>query len=272
MEQWRFLDTGQGPPAWNMAVDEAMLSAHARGLVPPTVRFYGWDPPTLSIGYFQRAEEDVDIQRLRRRGLGFVRRPTGGRAVLHHRELTYSVVVSETHPLMPRTVVESYRVISNGLAEGFRRLGLTAHMVPRNGRRPTEPSFGSAACFESPSWYELVVEGRKIAGSAQLRQNGAILQHGSILQELDVELLLDVLRFPSEEARDAMRKALWEKAVPIHRLRAPVTREEMVAAFKAGFEEALGIRLVEGKLTEEEKRLAAELARRYSDDAWNFRR
>ena len=271
MEQWRFLNTGKAPPAWNMAVDEAIMLAHAQGLVPPTIRFYAWEPPTLSIGYFQRVEKDVEIERLRERGLGFVRRPTGGRAVLHDRELTYSVVVSETHPLMPRTVVESYRAISNGLVEGFRRLGLAARMVPRSGRTPS-PVFSSAACFEAPSWYELVVEGRKIAGSAQLRQKGVILQHGSILQELDVELLLTVLRFPSEEDRETMRRTLAEKAVPIHALRPPVPWEEMVAAFAAGFEAGLGIRLVEGELTAEEKRLAEELARRYADDAWNFRR
>ena len=99
----------------------------------------------------------------------------------------------------------------------------------------------SAACFEAPSSYELVVEGKKIAGSAQLRQRGVILQHGSILQEMDVELLLDVLRFSSEEAREAMRKTLHEKAVPIHRLRSPVTWDEMVEAFAAGFEQGLGI-------------------------------
>ena len=87
VEEWRFLHTGKGPPALNMAIDEAIMLAHAQGLVPPTVRFYGWDPPTLSIGYFQRVEKEVDIQRLRQRGLGFVRRPTGGRAVLHDRRI-----------------------------------------------------------------------------------------------------------------------------------------------------------------------------------------
>lgn len=255
-----------------MAVDEAILLAHAAGLVPPTVRFYGWDPPTLSIGYFQRVDKDVDLHKLRQRGLGFVRRATGGRAVLHHQELTYSVIVSESHSLMPRSVVESYRVISNGLVEGFRRLGVHAQMVPRGSRRQPLPPMVSAACFEAPSSYELVVEGKKIAGSAQLRQRGVILQHGSILQEMDVELLLDVLRFSSEEAREAMRKTLHEKAVPIHRLRSPVTWDEMVEAFAAGFEQGLGIRLVAGELTAEEKRLAEELARRYASDEWNFLR
>jgi len=271
VEEWRFLHTGKGPPALNMAIDEAIMLAHAQGLVPPTVRFYGWDPPTLSIGYFQRVEKEVDIQRLRQRGLGFVRRPTGGRAVLHDQELTYSVVVAEHHPLMPPSVVESYRVISNGLVEGFRRLGLAARMVPLNGqRKPT--AIGSAACFDSPSWYELVVEGKKIAGSAQWRQKGVLLQHGSILQELDVDLLLEVLRFPSEAARAAMRATLLEKAVPIHWLRPPLSWAEMVEAFVAGFEQGLGIRLVEGELTAEEKRLAEQLARRYASDEWNFRR
>jgi lipoate-protein ligase A len=274
MEQWRFLNTGKSSPEVNMAIDEAILIAHSQGLVPPTVRFYGWDPPTLSIGYFQRVDRDVDIAKLRQRGLGFVRRATGGRAVLHDRELTYSVVVAEDHPLMPGSVVEAYRVISKGLVEGFRRLGLCADMVSLAGdeERQKFGSPGSAACFDSPSWYELVVEGRKVAGSAQLRQKGVILQHGSILQELDADRLFEVLRFPTEELRRRMRESFEERAVPIHQLREPVTWEEMVQAFYDGFAAGLGVRLVEGELTPEEKRLAAELARRYASEEWNFRR
>ncbi len=127
--------------------------------------------------------------------LDFVRRPTGGRGVLHEHELTYSVIVSESYPNMPETVTEAYRVISGGLLEGFRNLGLDATFsVPESRRNKAmdlkKPK--SAVCFDAPSWYELVVEGKKVAGSAQTRQKGVILQHGAILLSLDE----DKLSFP----------------------------------------------------------------------------
>lgn len=126
----------------------------------------------MSIGYFQKAEKEINLEAVKQYGLGFVRRPTGGRGVLHDKELTYSVIVSEEHPNMPKTVTEAYRVISEGILQGFRNLGLEAYFaIPRT----EEEKAGlknprSAVCFDAPSWYELVVEGRKVAGSAQTRQ------------------------------------------------------------------------------------------------------
>lgn len=276
METWRLLDTGIGDPATNMAIDEAILTAHSRGDVPPTVRFYGWNPPTLSIGYFQRAKREVDFERLRKRGLGFVRRQTGGRAVLHDKELTYSVVLLESHPFMPRSVHESYRVISCGLLEGFRKLGLSAEIVSLATGEDKNRSalMGSAACFDSPSWYELVVEGRKVAGSAQTRQHGTILQHGSILLDLDADLLFDVLLFPLEDAREEFKRCFLEKAVSIKGCSGKtVTYQEAVDAFRCGFEKGLGIRFIQGELTASERRLAEQLRiEKYSSDLWNFRR
>ncbi len=118
-EVWRFIDSGYCPPAFNMALDEALLDWHSEGKIPPTIRFYGWNPPTLSIGYFQKVEKEIDLEAVKRHGLGFVRRPTGGRGVLHDKELTYSVIVSESHPAMPKTVTEAYRVISQGSFRGI---------------------------------------------------------------------------------------------------------------------------------------------------------
>jgi lipoate-protein ligase A len=273
---WRLLWTGYQNAAENMAMDEAILIAHSEGKAPPTIRFYGWNPPTLSIGYFQRVEKEVDLERLRERGLGFVRRPTGGRAVLHDRELTYSIIVSESYPGIPRTVTQSYRVISNGLLEGFRQLGLQAEMVSLAGETEKEryASLGSAACFDSPSWYELVVEGRKVAGSAQTRQRGVILQHGSILLDLDVDLLFDVLRFPSDRVKERMKAGFLEKAVAINHLReTPVTMEEALEAFTRGFEKGMDIRLSPGKLSAYEETLVRQLVEtRYGRDEWNLKR
>ncbi|MFC3770411.1 biotin/lipoate A/B protein ligase family protein [Paenibacillus sp. GCM10012303] len=278
---WRLIRSGLRSPADNMAIDEAMLTAHSEGKAPPTVRFYGWNPATLSIGYFQKAEDEIDLAEVQRQGIGFVRRPTGGRAVLHDRELTYSMIVSEEYPDMPTTVNEAYRVLSEGLVQGFRRLDLRAEMVnlgmPEEKAKYTSTA-GSAACFDSPSWYELVVEGRKIAGSAQTRSRGVILQHGSILLEMDVDQLFSLLRFSSDRIKERLMTSFHTKAVAIGDIcrgmgRQPVTYEEAEAAFREGIAEGLGIRLVEGELTEYERELAAQLsAEKYGSDEWNLRR
>jgi lipoate-protein ligase A len=264
-----------------MAIDEAMLIAHSEGKTPPTVRFYGWNPATLSIGYFQRAGDEVDFAELNRQGIGFVRRPTGGRAVLHDRELTYSIIVSEQYPDMPKTVNEAYRVLSEGLLRGFRRLGLQAEMVnlaTEEEKAKYVSTAGSAACFDSPSWYELVVEGRKIAGSAQTRSRGVILQHGSILLEMDVDQLFSLLRFSNERVKERLKSSFHSKAVAIGDIcramgRTPVDLLSAEEAFGAGFAEGLGVNLVEGELTDYEQQLAAQLsAEKYGSEEWNMRR
>ncbi|HZG75566.1 MAG TPA: lipoate--protein ligase family protein, partial [Paenibacillus sp.] len=214
---WRLVRSGARAPDYNMAADEAMMLAVGAGAAPPTLRFFGWSPATLSIGYFQKAEDEVLLEEVRRRGLGFVRRPTGGRAVLHDAEVTYSIVVPEGYPGLPTSVTESYRVLSEGLVHGFRALGLEAELVSDKGKYAEA---GSAACFDSPSWYELVVDGRKVAGSAQLRKHGAVLQHGSILLDLDVELLFALLRFRSERLRERLAASFADKAAAINELRA----------------------------------------------------
>jgi len=271
MEKWRFLPYQTWSPAENMAIDEAMMQLHHEGKTPPTIRFYGWDPATLSIGYFQKAAREVNLEELQRSGWGFVRRMTGGRAVLHDQELTYSVVVSENHPLMPPTVSESYRVISQGLLEGFRLLGLEAEMSS-----PLQKPKGehTAACFDSPSDYELVIEGKKVAGSAQVRKQGIILQHGSILIDLDVEALFRVLLFPSERVREKWKADFREKAVAIQpMIQRMVSIGEVENAFFHGFQKGMGIELVPGELTEEEKTLAEQLVQeKYGTDQWNLRR
>ncbi|MBO8171262.1 MAG: lipoate--protein ligase family protein [Bacillaceae bacterium] len=275
-ESWRFVRTEPLSPAMNMAIDEAILVQHSKGEVPPTVRFYTWEPSSLSIGYFQEVEKEVDMDQVRAHGLGFVRRPTGGRAVLHDTELTYSVVVSEQHPAFPPSVIESYQVISRGLMEGFRELGLNAEMVTvqpgKHQQSLKKPQ--SAVCFDTPSWYELVVEGKKVAGSAQTRQNGTILQHGAILLDMDVDLLFDVLRFPSEQVKQQLKSSFFNKAVAINQLLSEkIDVETASEAFFKGFSKGLGVTLEPESLTEEEWNLAQQLAEtRYARDEWNFKR
>jgi len=272
MEQWRFLDTGVSSPAMNMAIDEAVLTIHSEGKTRPSVRFYTWNPATVSIGYFQKAEKEIDLEKVKEYGLGFVRRATGGRTVLHDKELTYSVVVSEAHPAMPSGVTDAYRIISAGLLEGFRLLDMRADMVSPDEAKFAEPS--SAACFDAPSSYELVVEGKKVAGSAQTRQKGVILQHGSILLDIDVDMLFDIIRHPNERVREWLKRGFADKAVAINQVRpTPATLDDARKAFREGFAKGLGVELVDDELTAEERELAEQLAReKYGCNEWNFKR
>ncbi|MFD2670587.1 lipoate--protein ligase family protein [Marinicrinis sediminis] len=279
-KEWRFIDTGAQSPAMNMAIDEAILTAHAEGKVPPTLRFYGWNPATLSIGYFQKAEEEVDFSEVERQGIGFVRRATGGRAVLHDQELTYSIIVSEKAPGIPKTVNEAYRVLSMGLLHGFRLLQLDAEMVNLSSSddKGKYAAASSAACFDSPSWYELVVEGRKIAGSAQTRQKGVVLQHGSILLDMDVDQLFSLLKFPSERVKERLMRSFNSKAVAINDIKSqigqpPATMAELRTAFRRGYEEGMGLQLTPSELTPYEMELAEQLAsEKYGSTEWNRKR
>ncbi|MGE7623677.1 lipoate--protein ligase family protein [Viridibacillus sp. NPDC096237] len=273
---WYFINSGPCSPAFNMALDEALLHWHSKGLIPPVIRFYEWNPATLSIGYFQRAEKDIDFEQLHKLNLGFVRRPTGGRAVLHEHELTYSIIVNEDYPDMPKTVTEAYRVLSEGLLLGFRNLGLDAYFsIPDSEEKRADlKTPKSAVCFDAPSWYELVVEGKKVAGSAQTRKEGVILQHGAILIDLDDEKLISLFKFPSEASKERMRKHLPQKAVAINQLaQKPVDVETCISAFHKGFEDGLDIELVPYTLTDEQLDFVNNLAKtRYESDEWNFRK
>lgn len=275
---WRFVHTGSRSPAYNMAVDEAMLVAHQEGRSPPTLRFYGWNPPTLSIGYFQQADREVDFERLKRHGIGFVRRPTGGRAVLHSGELTYSIVVGENYPGMPAGIEDACRKLSEGLLWGFRLLGLDVQSSGSGRIETGDLQSDSAACFEVPSRYEMVLGGRKLAGSSQMRAKGVILQHGSVPLELQADVLMDVLRYASEEERSRAKRVFERKAVAIadgmRRMDLPIPSMEAIEkAFFAGFREALAADLVLGELNVFEQELADRLsAEKYMSDDWNFRR
>ncbi|MFF5995404.1 biotin/lipoate A/B protein ligase family protein [Lysinibacillus sp. KU-BSD001] len=276
MKQWYFINSGPCRPSFNMALDEALLNWHSEKLIPPVIRFYEWNPATLSIGYFQRVHKDIDLDEVRRQGLGFVRRPTGGRAVLHEHELTYSIIVEEDYPNMPKTVTEAYRVLSEGILQGFQNLGLDAYFsVPDTKEKQQDlKNPKSAVCFDAPSWYELVVEGKKVAGSAQTRQKGVILQHGAILLDLDEEKLLSVFKFSSEAIREKMRVKLPEKAVAINGLvDKPFTVEQCIVAFKQGFQAALEIELIPYELTPEQLAYVEQLEKeKYANDEWNFRK
>lgn len=238
MQPWRYLDCGPASGADNMARDERLLHDAARGGTSPVLRVYAWDPPAVSLGRFQDGATAVNREACRRRGIEIVRRITGGRAVLHHRELTYCIVSPSGTALFPDEVIGAYKVIAKGLVTGLRRLGVPAEMVARSGlhaglvrKNDRDPS-----CFSSPSWYELVVHGKKIVGSAQRREPGAFLQHGSILIGHDADLEADV--FPGG-GRGGTATFLERE------LGRQVSPDEVKEALRRGFMEALGIRFVD---------------------------
>lgn len=274
-ETWNFINTGSKDPYYNMAMDEALLNFVSRGEIDPVIRFYTWNPATLSIGYFQRLQKEIDIDKVKEKGFGLVRRQTGGRGVLHDKELTYSVIVPESHPNMPSTVTEAYRVISQGLLEGFKNLGFDTYFAvpktPEERQKSKQPR--SSVCFDAPSWYELVVEGRKIAGSAQTRQKGVILQHGSILQDIDIDELFDMFIYKNERLKLKMKEAFVEKAVAINDISDEhITISQMEEAFEKGFKKGLNIELKPLELTEAQLAEVEELTEKYRSDEWMFRK
>ena len=177
---------------------------------------------------------------------------------------------------MPKTVTEAYRIISEGILKGFHQLGLEAYFaVPKTTEeRDLLKSPHSAVCFDAPSWYELVVEGRKVAGSAQTRQKGVILQHGSILLDIDEDKLFSLFKYSNDRVMERMKKSFKNKAVAINDLTSKrVSIEQAKEAFKKGFEEGLNINLEPYELNQAEIDYVNRIAKdRYESDEWNFRR
>jgi lipoyl(octanoyl) transferase len=246
--------------AANMAIDEALLRSRLAGDGPPTVRFFGWAPPAVSLGYGQALDAAVDLAACARLGLGLVRRPTGGSAILHEApafEVTYSVVARGADFPGADDLLETYRVLGTGLAAGLRRLGAAVEVVPLvRTRRGATPTF----CFARTGSYEIAARGRKLVGSAQRRQGGGFLQHGSILLDAEPARLRAV--FPGVE--DPLAEVTTLAAVLGRR----PGFDEVVAALAAGLGEALGP-LAPGGLSPAEAALAERLvAEKYGSDEW----
>lgn len=257
---WRLVIHGEAPGALNMAVDEAMLIALTEGASPPTIRFYAWAPPCLSLGRSQPAA-DADLPACRAAGVNLVRRPTGGRAILHTDELTYSVTLLHSDPCAAGGVVESYRRLSEGLLAGLRRLGVEA-VQARGQRRPASDL--TAICFETPADYEITAGGRKLVGSAQRRSRGGVLQHGTLPLHGDLTRIVAYLSMPEDE-RKAQRRVLGASALTLEEAAGRVFSFAQVAeALADGFAQALNLTLVPGELTEHERTLADGLRRQYA--------
>jgi lipoate-protein ligase A len=249
-----------------MAVDEAILEHAAQGLVPPTLRLYAWSPPCLSLGYAQ-PYGDADLNRLRQRAWMVVRRPTGGRAILHTDELTYAVVAPASNPLVRGSLLESYNRIALALLRAVRSLGLDAAV--KSGANVDRGS-ANPVCFEAPSAHEITVGGKKLIGSAQARRRGGVLQHGSLPLMGALARITDVLRYPDESARAAAAARLHGRATTVEsELSRAATWEEASAAFVKGFEGELGIRFTSVPLSAAETDRATQLVReKYACPDW----
>jgi lipoate-protein ligase A len=249
-----------------MALDEALMASAGRGVV--TLRFYGWHPPCLSFGRNQAAKGRYDPEAARGRGIDVVRRPTGGRAVLHHREITYSVTAPAG---LWGGLRACYGRINRGLARGLAEVGVPLDSVAtvESGRAGTlgAPAPLARACFRDPLPGELTSGGRKLVGSAQCRVDGALLQHGSILIHDDQSEVDTLLVTPPAGG------ALPSGACSIHELLGRVPpREELVGALAAGFAEEFEVRLEPGEPDPSEQRAARSLEARYLDPEWTWRR
>jgi lipoate-protein ligase A len=248
-----------------MALDEAIARTVGQGKAIPTVRFYTWSAPTISLGCLQPAGGAVERTACAQRAVGIVRRPTGGRAVLHDAELTYSVCLPLDSVWGRLSVEESFRRISEALIAGLRRLGVLACLGPSEGGRGV--SGRSGACFQMPRMPAVLVSGRKLIGSAQRRWNGVILQHGSLLLDLDLEMHQAVLpSWPRDEPGKGVTclKSLVE-GIPALR--------DIERALLAGWTEVLGVCGVPGALSNVEQEEAERLVvTRYGTAAWTWRR
>ncbi len=248
-----------------MAVDAAILSAIGRDEVPPTLRLYRWDPPCLSLGYSQPFS-DLDQDQLRSRGWDVVRRPSGGRAILHTNELTYAVIGPKTDPRLKGGLMESYRRLSKALLESLIILGLPVQV--HSGKNPD--SIKNPVCFENPSDFEITVEGKKIIGSAQARKKEGILQHGTLPLKGDLTRIIQVLKYSNSDQRDQAAKVLLQKAETVKIvLGHEVSWDEAATAFQTGFQNTLNLNFNQSDLSSSEKEDAQLLAKtQYSDPRW----
>lgn len=255
--QWHFLVSGADSGARNMALDEALMRRAARAPGEAVFRVYAWSAPTLSLGRNQRARGLYDLDAARDRAIGIVRRPTGGRALLHHREITYSATLPAADPTEAR---RAYDFVNDVLLAGLARLGVRASRATRTTALPPGPR----PCFDVPAEHEIVVGARKLVGSAQWRHAGALLQHGSILVRDDQAMIATLMTAP--DGATPVAATLGEA------LGREPTLREAAAALRDALEGATGRAAPE--LAPDPVLLddVSRLTDGYRDDSWTWRR
>ena len=293
---WRIINSPAADGATNMAIDESILEAVRQGQSPPTLRLYTWKPACLSIGRFQRVARSADWDALAGLGYGFIRRPTGGRAVLHDDELTYAVIANMAQLAgmgantdiacrsgvagMGRStgtgVLDTYLILSRGLAAGLARMGIPAELAPRDAAAEHRGRIGgSAACFDSPSAYELLAGGRKIVGSAQVRRGSAFLQHGSIPISMDFAAAEAAMGMPKGSGADLSR-CVATVGEFVSEFPTDISSEALLKQLSdsiiTGFISEVMQTAHRGELTSAELEMTSRLRVKYESREWNLAR
>jgi lipoate---protein ligase len=241
----RLLKTGYNNAYWNMALDEVLMKNVSQSTTDmPTLRLYGWVPPAVSIGYFQSMDEEVDLENCRKTSVDLVRRITGGGAILHDSELTYSFITK----IYPQNILESYRQICDPIITCLVNLGFNkVSFAPLN---------------------DVVVDGKKVSGYSQTRKKGILLQHGTILLDVDPEKMFTVLKVPNEKIRDKVIDNVTERVMGVNR-----TFDEVSGALEGAFSMKFAAKHFVDKITTQESRDSQTLIKeKYSTHAWNRRR
>ena len=268
MDTWRLISFQRLSGFENMALDEALFREAIRRDGVPTLRLYGWSRPALTIGYAQKLDREVNRRYCRDQGIDIIRRPTGGKAVYHSTDLTYSMVASQFREPFSVNIIETYRVISDCLVRGLEKAGITARLV--EGGRHGQNDLAGGSCFAVPFRNELLVGDAKICGSAQLRAQGCFLQHGSILMDFEPR---DTVRatLGGEGNEEERIRRIGDGVTSVERESGRVlSAEDLVPSILQGFEESLRVRLVENVLTRQERDLRDRLVEeKYGTLRWN---
>lgn len=266
-DAWRFIDSGPCGAAYNMALDEAIATEIRRDKSPPTLRLYGWDMSYISIGCFQKVS-DIDIEYCTEKHIPVVRRPTGGRAILHNHELTYSFSTKTTQGLFSKGLIDSYKKISIALGSALLKIGLSPELkLPREARNPSATRHSkSPLCFQSTSFGEITINNEKVVGSAQKRWTDSLLQQGSIPFTIDKDELVRIFRLESTQDVKGVITGLKD-------IFPDLNTDDLKNAIRNSFEETFDTRLISSSPSQEEVSLAQELEnQKYLSHQWNFKR
>lgn len=240
-------NTGKKNAFMNMAIDEILLQSNN-----PVLRLYQWKPAALSIGHFQTIS-DINQDYCKHNKINIVRRITGGKSVLHDKELTYCFIIDEK--FMPASIIESYNIISNALILGLAELGIKAKMNPTDVVDKNNPN-----CFTEPSFNEVMVQRRKIIGSAQIRTKGKLLQHGSILLDLNQDILINCFNNKSTQ-----KKKIQDRVITLKEIDKKININHLIKAIKNGFISQFNCELNETELSKEQIELSKNLIKKYKN-------
>jgi lipoyl(octanoyl) transferase len=249
---WRVIQDSLGDGTLNMITDRAILMACNEGKVPATLRLYGWQQPTLSIGYSQEISQYIDMKSCERNNIPVVRRFTGGRALLHQYEMTYSVISPIPHPAFPGSLRGSFERISQAIIESLKIGGIEdATVAGKNNIR--NASGRSPACFSMANHCEIVVRGKKLVGSAQRRLRSAFLQHGSVILDMAPQLTHTLLKYSSETEKQAVLDSLVSNTTSLKQLlQRNLENDEVNQWFLKGFQKSFSGNWSIGKLSQQE--------------------